>query len=170
MKLRLSNTRETTLKAVHLLAVSVLLAACCGCQTERSTPEERNQAAISRWITVESADDTPRSGPVLDQKDLNAIINGVPTISTVVVERVRTGKIESDDASAQAKVCGTRPEYLRLLKDNARVKLQEGRFIESIEAEEGANVVVLSAATVLQRNYLRMLIRLAVPSFLRVSS
>ena len=80
----------------------------------------------------------------MDQDDLNEIIQTVPTISNVVVERMKTGSIESDDAEVEAQDCGTTPEYLWLLQEGAKVKVKYGRFLESIEAAEGSAVIVLS--------------------------
>ena len=144
MKLHLNSSAKTARAVVLRSFTAALLVACCGCPAAPPSQEEQIQSVTSRWITVESADNDVESTPVLDQKDLNAIINGLPTISTVVVERVRTGKIESNDASAEVRVCGTRPEYFRLLEETARVKLQQGHFIQSTEAEEGTSVIVLS--------------------------
>lgn len=86
------------------------------------------------------------ANPQLDQDDLNRIVNALPTISTFVVERVKSGKIETEHNVAEATVCGTRPEYFQLLKEVARVELQQGRFFETIEAAEGARIVVLSGS------------------------
>jgi hypothetical protein len=128
----------------QLVTTIALLTVCCGCPPRPPSQEEQRQAVTSRWITVEAADEDNGTDALLDQDDLNVITNSVPMISTVVVERVRTGKIESEGTVVEAKVCGTRPEYLKLLEEGARGKLQQGRFLESMESEEGNDVIVLS--------------------------
>lgn len=80
----------------------------------------------------------------LNQADLNAITSMVPTLSTIVVEKVKTGEIEADGKTSQALVCGTNAQYLRLLKERAKVQVERGRFLESIDVQEERNIVVLS--------------------------
>ena len=93
---------------------------------------------------MESADDDTHSSHVLDDSVLNEITNALPTISTAVPERVRKSNIQSENAAAEITVCGTSPQYMRLLQDVARVEIQKGRFIELTDEKENARVVVLS--------------------------
>lgn len=97
----------------------------------------------SRWIFVEPLESQGETVP-LEQSDLDAITSMVPTLSTIVVERVKTGEIEADGKTSEALVCGTNAEYLRLLKERAKVQVERGRFLESIDVHEEQNVVVLS--------------------------
>ena len=131
-------------KRVIVLLSSVMLLVCCGCPPKPPSQEEQSQAATSHWITVEAELTNGEGQGPLDQDDLNAITQGVPTISTVVAERIRIGSIESDGARTEIQVCGTTPEYLRLLEEGARVKLMQGKFLEDVETEEGVTIIVLS--------------------------
>jgi hypothetical protein len=139
-----ATTSPFSLRASQSVMAALILIVCGGCPPAPPSQEEQLRSVTSHWITVEPETPGDKATPCLDQNDLNVITNALPTISTVVGESVRTGTIESDDARVAARVCGTTPEYLRLLQEGARVQVQKGRFFESVEAEEGASVVVLS--------------------------
>lgn len=131
-------------RALQLNIACVLLCVCAGCLP---APSKKKQHPVvqSRWITVESEEqDQENQVARLDQEDAKAIAATTPTISTLVVERVLTSTIEAQGIVAKVRVCETRPDYLRLLKDRAKVEVKQGRFLEAGEVEARKRVVVLS--------------------------
>ncbi|MCS7468727.1 ABC transporter permease [Stieleria sp. ICT_E10.1] len=99
----------------------------------------------SRWISVEPEERLEETGPtVLDQKDVDAITAQVPTLSVAITERVQTGTLTTDHGEVDAKICGTVPDYLRLLAEQARVQVKQGEFLDSSDIENKKDVLVLS--------------------------
>lgn len=129
---------------VRALIASGLLLSCCGCPPEPPSQEEQRNTVTSRWIFVDPVESQGKAAVWLNQADLDTITSMVPTLSTIVVEKVKSGEIEADGKTSQAKVCGTNGDYLRLLKERAKVQVERGRFLESIDVQEEQNVVVLS--------------------------
>jgi len=139
-----SLAESTVAPVADTLIAVALIPFLCGCPQAPPSQESQQEAATSRWITVEPSDPHDSGKSCLNQDDLNAITATVPTIASVVAERVRTGTIASGTAETAAQVSGTGPNYLSLLEVGARVTVQRGRFLEEVEAAEGTAVIVLS--------------------------
>lgn len=135
----------------NLSGAVLLLTVCCGCPPMPPSQEEQEQSTTSRWITVELRPDEDSSTPaVLDQDDFEAIAAQLPTVESLIAECDRVEHIAVDDADAEgvkaeADICGTQPEALRLLQDHARMAVQRGRFLVSADSDNAGEVVVLSA-------------------------
>lgn len=146
MKRTMNSFGKKTLRRLVPIVALVFLAMCCGCPPRPPSQEEQRQAVTSRWITVECSHQGKQRDPCLDHDDLKAITNTVPAMSTVIVERVRMRTIAADKTEIQATVTATGPEYLSLLEVGARVSVQQGRFLESVDTEDGAAVIVVSSS------------------------
>lgn len=125
--------------------LTALLLVCCGCPPAPLSLEDQRRSVPSRWLTIEaSADADPGSTKILKQQDAEAIAATVPTISTLVVERVDRILLETETAEVGAHVCGTVSEYRRLLSDATTAKIMQGRFWEPAEIQSDAGVIILS--------------------------
>ena len=97
-----------------------------------------------RWITIEPSKPEDADLPVrLSQQDVDTIVAQTPTISTVAVERVSAVDIRSDSAESEVRASATGPNYLRLLTDAARSRVEHGRFLADVDAEKLTKVAVL---------------------------
>ena len=135
---------RTAISMVRLLTVGWVLLLCCGCPPAPPSQEEQRRAVTSRWITVECGNPEREAVSCLDEDDLDAISQQVPTISTALAERVRTEMLSRENTDVKIMVSGTGPDYLRFLKEAARVEVQLGRFLESADFGRDERVIVLS--------------------------
>lgn len=131
-------------RLVQVLTTVALLMTCCGCPPAPPSREQQRQADTAHWITVECDDPERAAEGCLDEADLKAISEQVPTISTAVAEKVRAGRVESGGVQADVQICETSPEYFRLVEEAAGVRVLQGRFLESVDFQSGAKIAVLS--------------------------
>lgn len=126
------------------IATFSLLVFSAGCPPAPPSQQEQRQALVSRWITIEAGSQNAASS-ALNAEDARAIIAQVPTLSRVVTERVAELTLETESGTTrEVSVCGTGPEYRRLLEDRVRARVTSGRFLEAEDQGRATGVVVLS--------------------------
>jgi putative ABC transport system permease protein len=65
---------------------------------------------------------------------------------TLVAERVGIGIAVGEKSEMEIRLCGTSPEYLRLLADATKAEVARGRFLTDADVQNNANVVVIGEA------------------------
>lgn len=140
----MADLRSTAQHTVVRIAVLLTLAFCCGCPM--APPSQQKQKIPSRWISVESAgqDAHPASSELwLAHKDVNVIGATVPTVMTLVAERVGKGTAMRGMSETEIWLSGTEPEYFQLLADATNAELARGRFLTDADMQAVADVTVI---------------------------
>lgn len=131
---------------IALAAIPPTLAVCCGCPPAPPSQEEQRQAIPSCWICAEPAEqdsDANSSDKGLQRRDVDAIKATVPTVVTLVAERVGRGTAVREEAEMEVRLSGTGPDHFQLLADATKAEVIRGRFLTAADVETGADVIVI---------------------------
>ena len=133
--------------AVAATAILLTLAFCCGCPPTPPSQEEQGQVIPSRWICIEcAAAATEReSNSALELRDAEAIRATVPTVATLVNERLGVGTAIRTGAGVRVRLSGTEANYFRLLADATDAKAIRGRLLTEADVRTTAAVVVIDS-------------------------
>jgi hypothetical protein len=121
-------------------SIIAVLLTCCGCPS-KPTSQDHPSGIPTRWITIESTNEP--SGSKLSVNDADAIVAQLPIVSELVLERVYSATIRSEDVQAAVEISATGPSCLRFLKETALAEVTAGRFLEAADSEAASTVIVL---------------------------
>lgn len=125
----------------YLTSIAALLLMSCGYPSEPLLDKEQRAGITSRWITVEPT--TEATGSQLNANDAEAIVAQLPVVSELVLERVHSATIRSENSQSAVEISGTWTSYLRFLQETARADMKAGRFLEAADSEAASTVMVL---------------------------
>jgi hypothetical protein len=118
-----------------------LLITCCGCPAASPLLPEQRQVP-SRWISVKATSESD-DAQGLERGDVAAITSTVPTINTIVTERVGAGTAARGRTETRVRIAGTSDQYFQLLREATQAAVARGRFLTAKDVLTSAHVIVL---------------------------